>query len=103
MKPDLQSALAAADESLTKTGDVMEAISFVALAAKTGTPLPAHIGRWLAAALEEYRAGKHSSMDHALGLSQARRKLKSRGALQLALARMRVLRMFAQISTTPRC
>jgi len=95
MKRDVQSimakAMAEADQAFADHGDVMSALSFVALAAQTGTPLPPRIGRWVYDALNDYGAGKKPTMDAALGLAQARRKLKSKSALQGALARMMVL------------
>lgn len=92
----LAQALSDADRSFAETGDVMEALSWVAFAAKAGEPLPPRIGRWLYAALNAYRSGEARSLDAALGLkltgkANPRQRLLNRSKLQRALARMAVL------------
>lgn len=94
----LRAVLLEADQSFFANGDVMEALGWVAFAAKTGTPLPPRIGQWLHDALDAYRAGKVATLDAALGLdgigkSNPRRQLRERSALEGALARMMVLHM----------
>jgi hypothetical protein len=85
-----------ADLAFAETGDVMEALAWVATAAKAGAPLPPRIGRWLHKAINDYRAGTASSLDAALGLkaggkASPRRRLADKSAREGALARMAVL------------
>lgn len=91
-------ALAAADQSFADTGDVMEALSWIAFASKHGHKIPRRIGEWLRAGIDAYRAGQARTLDAALGLTGSghanpRRRMTERAALQGALARMAVLQM----------
>jgi hypothetical protein len=95
LKAKVQQALADADQSFADTGDVMEALSWIGLAAKVGEPIPPRIGAWLKKALDDYRSGTAATMDAAMGLASLgrppRRRLHDRSKLQGALARMYVL------------
>lgn len=89
-------ALAQADESFAATGDVMEALEWVAFAAKHGKAIPPHIAAWFSKVINDYRDGTAHTMDAALGLAapgkaQPRRRLHEASNLQRALARMMVL------------
>jgi hypothetical protein len=101
MKIDIKAvaaeALAQADESFAATGNVMEALDWVAFAAQSGYRIPPRIGEWLSKALNDYRAGTAPTMDAALGLNesgkaQARLRLLHQSKVQRAMARMMVLR-----------
>lgn len=88
-------ALAEADRSFAHTGDAMEALGWVALAAKASAPIPANLGRWLHQAITQYRTGQAKSMDEALGLlgegaANPRRSRLARSALESSLAEMAV-------------
>ena len=95
IKVKVRAALAGADQSFADTGDVMEALGWVALAAKVGEPIPPRIGAWLHKSIKEYERGT-VTMDAALGLN-ATGRANPRGAkthealLQGALARMMIL------------
>ena len=89
-------ALAGADRSFADTGDVMEALGWVAFAAKAGAALPPRIGAWLHAALTDYTKGAALTMDEAMGLAkrgkaQPRRKAHEAHELQSGLGRMMML------------
>jgi hypothetical protein len=92
-----QQALVEADQSFGDTGDVMEALSWIASAAKAGLPIPPRIGVWLKQAIDAYRSGTAPSMDAAMGLGgrgrPPRRQLYERGKRQAANARMYVLQV----------
>ena len=92
----LRRALADADAAFTATGNTLEALGWVALAAKAGAPLPPAIGRWVHRAINDYQAGAAPSLDAAFGLAargkaQPRRKAQERSRLEAPLARMSVL------------
>lgn len=90
----LGEVLLEADKSFGETGDVMEALGWVALAAKSGAPLPPGIGEWLHTALSEYQ-NSDVTMDEAMGLSSRgkppRRKSREARDKQAALGRMWML------------
>lgn len=88
----LRGTLAEADEVFSKTGDPMDALGWVALAAKSGVELPPRMGRWLHKALQQYTSGE-GTMDAAMGLAlrgqeQPRRKHRSAADLNDATGRM---------------
>jgi hypothetical protein len=90
----VRQALADADQSFAASGDTMEALSWVAFAAKHGEPIPPHIAAWLHKALSAYRAGTAQSIDAALGLVSRRpprRAQHERGQREAAIGRMYVL------------
>lgn len=90
----VRQAMADADQSFADTGDAMEALSWVAFAAKHGEPIPPRIAAWLHKALAEYRAGTARSIDAALGLVSRRpprRQLHERRRLESAIGKMFVL------------
>ncbi|WP_310383904.1 hypothetical protein [Roseateles sp.] len=98
MKPNLGAALAEADKSFSKTGNTLEALSWVALAAKTGEPIPPAIGKWLHSAITAYRIDQTPTLDAALGLNDAgaanpKRRLRQDCGLQADLGRMMILHM----------
>lgn len=98
MKPRLLEALAEADKSFAETGDGLEALEWVAFAAKAGLPLPPHIGKWLCDGLLRYRAATEGSLDMALGLVKSgagdlRRRVRGRRDKQEDMAKMMVLHM----------
>jgi len=91
--PHITAALLEADQSFAETDDVMEALSWAALAAKSGAPLPPRIGHWLYAALNAYRSGNAKTMDAAMGLEkrgkkQPRRRMSDAVTLNNYLGRM---------------
>jgi hypothetical protein len=69
----LRGVLLEADQSFIASGDVMEALSWVAFAARHGLAIPPVIGAWIATALDGHRTAKASyqrtSLDKALGLT----------------------------------
>ena len=91
-------ALAEADQSFAETGDGLEALGWVAFAAKAGLPLPTHIGKWLYAAINVYKSDKDKTLDAALqldavGPANPRLRMRNRVRMQGALAQMYVLWM----------
>jgi hypothetical protein len=89
---ELRGTLAEADEEFGRTGDPMDALGWIALAAKAGAPLPSRIGQWLHTALQAYVNGD-ASMDEAMGLAtrgqgQPRRKRRAASELNDTLGRM---------------
>jgi hypothetical protein len=96
VKPDFQSILAEADQSYLETGDRLEALVWIAFAAKNSLPIPPSVATWLSSGIREYLDGNVKSMDRALGLLSPEQKdgrvgLRKRGAMQLAMAKMFVL------------
>ena len=89
---ELRGTLAEADEEFGRTGDPMDALGWIALAAKAGAPLPSRMGQWLHTALQAYVNGD-ASMDEAMGLAtrgqgQPRRKRRAASELNDTLGRM---------------
>jgi hypothetical protein len=85
-KTTVREALASADQAFADTGDVMEALDWIAFAAKGGEPIPQRIGAWLHEALQTYRKGV-GTMDEAMGLTvrgQGQPRRKRRAALELS-------------------
>lgn len=92
----LAGILADADRAFADSGDPMDALGWIALAAKSGAPLPPTIGRWLHKAIGDYQAGAARTMDAALGLDKPgranpRRRRQDRSALDVALSQMMLL------------
>lgn len=90
-----EAALAEADASFAATGNSLEALDWVRLAAKAGLPLPPAIAAWLAAGIDRFRA-EDASLDEALGLrgsgkADPRRARREISELQGRLARISVL------------
>ena len=88
----LQGILAEADQAFAKTGDPMDALCWIAIAARSGASLPPRMGRWLHDALQTYRNGA-GTMDAAMGLekrgqAQPRRKWREVSKLNDTLGRM---------------
>lgn len=88
----LRSILVEADEAFAKTGDPMDALGWIALAAKSGVELPPRMGMWLHQALQTYVNGD-GTMDAAMdldkrGQAQPRRKRRADGELNDTLGRM---------------
>jgi hypothetical protein len=88
----LRGILAEADAAFAKSGDPMDALGWIALAAKAGAPLPPRMGQWLHKALQEYIASD-DTMDAAMGLdkrgqAQPRRRRRSDVELNDTLGRM---------------
>lgn len=91
----LRAVLAEADAQFTKTRDPMDALPWVALAAKSGVPLPPRMGQWLHRVLQDYIGGI-GTMDAAMGLAlrgqeQPRRKRRTAAETDAALGRMWLL------------
>ena len=92
--PNIAEALRQADESFAATGDPMEALSWIAFAAKSGNPIPPRIGEWLHAAVGAYERRDAASMDAALGLKvpgkwgQPRARKQARSRLDGLLSEM---------------
>ncbi len=98
MKPDLAAALAEIDGSFAATGNPLEALGAVALAAKTATPIPPTIAEWLRAGIEAFKADQSVTLDAALGLNAVgpenpRRQRRAKDGLQGDLGRVYVLHM----------
>lgn len=96
MKPDLGAVLAQADRAFAATGDALEALGWIALATKTGTPIPPAIGKWLHGAINAYQSGAAPTIDAAMGLNaegaaNPREKMRRQSAVEGDLARMMVL------------
>jgi hypothetical protein len=88
----LRGILAEADQAFAASGDPMDALGWIALAAKSGVELPPHMGRWLHQALQTYVNGD-STMDAAMGLRKRgqggpRRKRREASELNDTLGRM---------------
>lgn len=64
---ELRGILAEADAAFVKTGDPMDALGWIGLAAKSGVELPPHMGAWLHQALQTYIKGE-GTMDAAMAL-----------------------------------
>lgn len=88
----LRATLAEADNAFAETADPMDALGWIALAAKAGAALPPHMGAWLHQALQTYICGD-GTMDAAMGLDkrgqgQPRRKRRETSALNGVHAKM---------------
>ena len=84
-KAVIRDALAGADRSFADTGNTIEALGWIALAAKAGEPIPPGIGLWLHGALQRYTKGS-DTMDKAMGLDkqgQGNPRRKHRAAFEL--------------------
>ncbi|MBL8288282.1 MAG: hypothetical protein JNL85_09895 [Rubrivivax sp.] len=101
---NIQAVFAGADKAFAASGNVIEALGWVRLAAKAGLPIPPNIGRWLSGAIGDYLAadepGSKVTMDRAMGLSgtgatsgkgQPRRKAREARTLNNALGDMWIL------------
>lgn len=91
----LRTVLLEADASFAATHDVMEALRWVAFAARHGLPPPPGIANWLAAAIDAYETSD-GSLDQHLGLrgsgpGHPRLRLRLRRKRESALAEMHVL------------
>lgn len=88
----LHGILSEADREFLRTGDPMVAVGWIALAAKSGAPIPPAMGAWLHKALDDYQNGD-DTMDAAMGLAikgkaQPRRKRRADAELNDLLGRM---------------
>jgi hypothetical protein len=98
LREHLVDVLLEADQSFADTADMMEALTWIAFAAKQGIVLPPRIAERLYLAINAYTSGAAKSLDDAFGLNgvggaNPRARKAKQAELQGALARMYVLQV----------